>query len=103
MDSQSLFPYQIKTKVLEYDPNAKVVLFGSRARGDFRNDSDWDFLVLTSEAMPKEKQHKLLDEVFDLELLSEQVISLLIREVAYWQKMENALIYKNIQREGVVI
>ena len=27
-------------------PNSKVVLFGSRARGDAREDSDWDVLIL---------------------------------------------------------
>ena len=25
----------------------KILLFGSRARGDFQPDSDWDFLVVT--------------------------------------------------------
>jgi len=37
----------VKCTVLELDPEAEVVLFGSRARGDARADSDWDFLVLT--------------------------------------------------------
>jgi predicted nucleotidyltransferase len=27
-------------------PNAKVILFGSRARGDARKGSDWDLLML---------------------------------------------------------
>jgi len=27
-------------------PNAKVILFGSRARGDARKGSDWDLLIL---------------------------------------------------------
>ncbi|MBC7890457.1 MAG: nucleotidyltransferase domain-containing protein, partial [Ferruginibacter sp.] len=29
------------------DGTASVILFGSRARGDAANDSDWDFLILT--------------------------------------------------------
>ena len=33
-------------------PNEKVVLFGSQARGDEREDSDWDLLVL----LDKEKK-----------------------------------------------
>ncbi len=29
------------------DPKADIILYGSRARGDERPDSDWDILVLT--------------------------------------------------------
>jgi predicted nucleotidyltransferase len=31
-----------------FDPQ-EISLFGSRARGDFRSESDWDFLVLVSD------------------------------------------------------
>ena len=30
----------------------KIILFGSRIRGDFRLDSDWDFLVVVDKFMP---------------------------------------------------
>lgn len=32
--------------IRDFDPKAKILLFGSRARGDARVDSDWDVLVL---------------------------------------------------------
>lgn len=37
----------IRQNIRETDPNAQVILYGSRARGEERNDSDWDILVLT--------------------------------------------------------
>ncbi len=37
---------EIKQAVLEVDSEAEVVLFGSRARGDFHDESDWDVLIL---------------------------------------------------------
>jgi predicted nucleotidyltransferase len=33
---------EIKKTVLNVDSEAEVVLFGSRARGDFHDESDWD-------------------------------------------------------------
>ncbi len=36
----------VKAAAREFDPTAEVTLFGSRARGDARSDSDYDFLVL---------------------------------------------------------
>ena len=41
-------------------PGSQVWLFGSRARGDARPDSDWDLLVVTSDETPEEQ----LDPVF---------------------------------------
>jgi len=40
--------YRIKATVMEFDKNARVVLFGSRATKESRSDSDWDLLILTS-------------------------------------------------------
>ncbi len=40
---------RIKAAVLAIEPEAEVLLFGSRARGDAREDSDWDVLVLLDE------------------------------------------------------
>ena len=37
---------EIQTLKRQLLPNEKVILFGSQARGDEREDSDWDLLVL---------------------------------------------------------
>jgi len=40
----------------EYDVRIdKVILFGSRARGDNREDSDWDILVVTKEKLDRKR------------------------------------------------
>ena len=38
---------KIKNSIVQIDKSAVPILFGSRARGDARQDSDWDILVLT--------------------------------------------------------
>ena len=48
----------IKSTVRSFLPDAKVLLFGSRARGDFNTNSDFDVLVITSKTFPtKEKKN----------------------------------------------
>ena len=46
----------IKSTILSYFPDARILLFGSHARGDSDNHSDYDLLVITPGLLsPKEK------------------------------------------------
>ncbi len=47
----------IKQCVREVVPNAKVILFGSRAKHTAKNDSDYDLLVIVNNETP---HHELL-------------------------------------------
>jgi predicted nucleotidyltransferase len=41
----------------------KVILFGSRARGDARADSDWDFLVVVDRELPVSQLWDIADDI----------------------------------------
>ena len=43
----------IKATVKSFLPEARVLIFGSRARGDSNGDSDFDVLILTDETYPE--------------------------------------------------
>ena len=38
----------------------KIILFGSRARGDYKEDSDWDILIVTEEKLDKKDTGRFL-------------------------------------------
>lgn len=38
----------------------KIIFFGSRARGDYKNDSDWDFLVISKSELPIREKYRLI-------------------------------------------
>jgi predicted nucleotidyltransferase len=46
MNAQQTFQ-AIKSTVYSFLPNSKVLLFGSRARGQAENESDYDLLIVT--------------------------------------------------------
>ncbi len=41
----------------------KIILFGSRARGDYREDSDWDILIITKDDLKLNKKLKLIRKI----------------------------------------
>ncbi|MBS1250425.1 MAG: hypothetical protein MAG431_02019 [Chloroflexi bacterium] len=43
---RSVLLKQVKMTVRDLSPAAEIILYGSRARGTAKADSDWDFLIL---------------------------------------------------------
>ena len=73
----------------------------SRARGDNREDSEWDFLILTQLPETKENLKKFKDGIFDAELELEQPISTIIHNSKNWEDLEITPLYQFIQKEGI--
>jgi uncharacterized protein len=85
------------------DPKAIAYLFGSRARGDFRPDSDWDILILVdSNQVTNEIEDKFRDGLFDIELDTGLIISTFIYPKDYWKStLAYSPIYKKISLKGI--
>jgi predicted nucleotidyltransferase len=93
----------IKNNVLQIDQDAVIFLFGSRARGDHRSDSDWDFLILTN--LPENRKTKNLfrEKIFNAELELEEPISTIIHNKSVWSDFEVTPLYQIIKKEGIRI
>jgi len=94
---------RIKKTIHNRDPKATAYLFGSRARGDFRPDSDWDILILVdSKQVTNEIEDKFRDGLFDIELDSGQIISTFIYPKDYWKSiLVYSPLYKKVKSEGI--
>lgn len=92
----------IRQYVNEIDPKAKVVLYGSHARGDERSDSDWDVLVLTDYPVDQEIESKFRNILYDLELLKGEPISVFVYAEEEWQTRQKITpFYANVTQEGI--
>jgi predicted nucleotidyltransferase len=94
---------RISKSIRSKDPTAEAILFGSRARGDNRNNSDWDILILIdNEFVTNEIEDKFRDDLYSIELDSGQIISTFIYPKKYWRnKLKHSPLYKNVTQEGI--
>ncbi len=95
--------YQVKESVRKIDPKAKVILYGSKARGDAKKDSDWDFLILTSQRVNEKLKRTIRENLIDTELEAEEVISTIIYSRKSWLNYKNTPLFENISSEGIEI
>ena len=102
MDNLTI-PIQVEAAVKSIDPAAKVILFGSRARQEAQEESDWDFLILTQLAINPELVDEIRTKLYFLELEAEQVISSVIEQKDKWEDFLNSEFYQNVQQDGIEI
>jgi len=94
----------VKKEVDKISMDNDVILFGSRARGDFKKDSDWDFLILLKDDIITDLQKEnIRDKLYDIELENEQIISSIIFTKTEWEKRAVTPLYQIIKEEGIEV
>lgn len=101
--NRNIIQNRISKSIHHSDPSAEAYLFGSRARGDYKKDSDWDILILINEdRVTNDIEDKFRNELYDIELDSGQVISAFIYPKGYWNStLTFSTLHKNVTREGI--
>ncbi|MCD7971362.1 MAG: nucleotidyltransferase domain-containing protein [Candidatus Azobacteroides sp.] len=92
---------RLKHKVL---PDDQLILFGSQARNDANEESDWDLLILLNK--PKREPGDFDNYAYPfIEMGWEfgELISPKIYTLTEWEKSKPSLFYKNVQSEGINI
>lgn len=101
--SMSQFLDGVQRTVHAVVPDADVILYGSRARGDAGPMSDWDFLILVDQPVSWSLVKTLRNRLYDLELETDHIISSIIRTRKEWNSSEYGVMpFKQaVEREGV--
>ena len=82
----------------------KVVLFGSKVRGDDDEESDIDLLVLTSQPVSWDERKAINKALYEIQLRHDVIISTLITTVTEWNEgtFSELPIHDEILDHGVV-
>ena len=95
----------IKKSVNKTEPNAVLILYGSYARDDYRDDSDLDLLVLVDkDKITRADQKRIKYPLYDIEFDTGTIISPLIFSKKDWEMNHRITpFYENVAREGKVL
>jgi predicted nucleotidyltransferase len=80
----------------------QVLLFGSRARGDAREDSDYDMLVVVDKRTP-DVRATILDIETRLMDRHGVLVATVLRSEEEWQRAQGFPLGRNVAREGVAL
>ena len=105
MEEKKEILQRIKKIIQEKEPEAHIYLYGSRARGDEHNESDWDIMILLNkDVINFDVEKSIFSSLYDLELEIGEVISPLIYSENEWNtKYTVTPFYHIVMNEGYLI
>jgi uncharacterized protein len=93
---------ELAHRIIEAVDPLKIILFGSRARGDARPDSDFDILVIQESSKPRHRRSALLYTVLADLPMEVEIMVYTPQEVLQWSAVPEAFITTAV-REGQVL
>ena len=104
-EEEKILLKRIRTAIEKIDSSAEVILYGSRARGDAKPESDYDLLILTDGLVTLEGEDILRRQLFPIEIETGAVFTVILVSRKDW----NSALYgampfcQNIKRDGVIL
>ena len=75
---------RVKQAVHQVEPEADIILYGSRARGDAQAESDWDFLILLDGVVDDARTDAVRYRLYEIEWESGEVLCSIVRSRQEW-------------------
>lgn len=94
---------QVEQHIHSIAPDAEVILYGSRARGDAGLASDWDFLILVDQPLDDYRIVEIKNRLYDLELETDTVLTSIVRTRDEWNSPRYSILpfKRAVEQEGV--
>ena len=104
--------YMEKSKVIDrirrvaqktLPPNSSLLLYGSRARGDSHDDSDWDILILLDKQELEARDYAVAYPFRELGWEIGEEVNPSLYTKKQWTSWSYLPYYKNVERDKIVI
>lgn len=92
----------IRDTIREAEPTADIILYGSRARGDYRDNSDWDVLAIVDKPrLTLEERGNIQYPIWDKGLDMGEEINVFPYTKRQWEEAPPSLFKHNVLTEGI--
>jgi len=88
--------------VPEYPAIIKMVLYGSKVRGDFTEESDIDLLFVTDVVLTRAMKFEISDAIYETEVVNDVVVSAIYVNERDFQMKKSSFLDK-VRSEGVAV
>ena len=95
---------QVKQTIHEIEPDADIILYGSRARGDAHPESDWDFLILLDGVVDDARTDAIRHRLYNIEWDGGEVLSAIVRSRHEWHTpLYHVMPFSKVVREQGIL
>jgi uncharacterized protein len=96
---------RVKQVVHEIEPEAEIILYGSRARDEAESESDWDFLILVDGPMNDARIDAIRHQLYEIEWECGEVLCSVVRNRQEWDSShyQTTPFHQNVERDGKLL
>ena len=101
--NQKEFLELIRLAIHEVEPDAEIILYGSRSRGEAHDESDWDLLILVEGPLNDERIDRIRHRLYEVEWEHDEVISSIVRDREEWdsERYQALPFHQRVLEEGI--
>lgn len=96
---------EVRRAIREIEPDARIILYGSRARNDSDEQSDWDFLVLLNGPVEDARIDRIRHRLYEIEWQCDEVLSCIVRSREEWSSplYGSMPFHQHVELEGIIL